>query len=214
MECTGRNFITPVSTPRNLITCVLTICHVKPRRSTASEQKRLDLRPLSPALRNLWLLLFTSPSTPIGRSRIFPWSRLGHCRTHFSCASLYTIIIYLQWEDQHEGITCEQFAAWKEANDPEFQAAGLAAHLKRNGIGIVIRGPLWLFCHSPLVWACDIYYETTAEALFRGDPRGRVKCPLNGCILWTGLGRGLLIINQQNLFYSALESVAVVITSS
>ena len=43
--------------------------------------------------------------------------------------------ICLQWEDQHEGITCEQFAAWKEANDPEFQAAGLAAHLKMNGIG-------------------------------------------------------------------------------
>ena len=55
--------------------------------------------------------------------------------THFSCAGLYTTVICLQWEDQHEGITCEQFAAWKEANDPEFQAAGLAAHLKMNGIG-------------------------------------------------------------------------------
>ena len=65
------------------------------------------------------------------------WSRWGHCQTHFSCAGLhyYTTIICLQWEDQHEGITCEQFAAWKEANDPEFQAAGLAAHLKMNGIG-------------------------------------------------------------------------------
>ncbi|XP_031570397.1 E3 ubiquitin-protein ligase RNF31-like [Actinia tenebrosa] len=39
-----------------------------------------------------------------------------------------------QWEDQHEGITCEQFAAWKTANDPEAQAHGLAAHLKENGI--------------------------------------------------------------------------------
>ncbi len=26
-----------------------------------------------------------------------------------------------QWEVQHEGITCEEFAAWKEANDPDNQ---------------------------------------------------------------------------------------------
>ena len=36
---------------------VLTICHVKLTQSTALEQKRFDLRSLSPALRNLWLLL-------------------------------------------------------------------------------------------------------------------------------------------------------------
>ena len=46
--------------------------------------------------------------------------------------------MHKQWEDQHEGISCEQFAAWKEANDPEFQAAGLAAHLKMNGIGTLL----------------------------------------------------------------------------
>ena len=51
-----------------------------------------------------------------------------HCQqcTCFKCKR--------QWEDQHEGTTCEQFAAWKEANDPEFQATGLAAYLKMNGI--------------------------------------------------------------------------------
>jgi len=41
----------------------------------------------------------------------------------------------LQWEDQHEGISCEAFQAWKEANDPETQALGLARHLEENGIG-------------------------------------------------------------------------------
>ena len=41
----------------------------------------------------------------------------------------------LQWEDQHEGISCEAFQAWKEANDPETQAMGLARHLEENGIG-------------------------------------------------------------------------------
>ena len=45
------------STPRNLITHILTICYVKPTQRTALEQKRFDLRSLSPALRNLWLLL-------------------------------------------------------------------------------------------------------------------------------------------------------------
>ena len=40
-----------------------------------------------------------------------------------------------QWEDQHEGVSCQQFQAWKEANDPEHQAAGLAKILEENGIG-------------------------------------------------------------------------------
>ncbi|XP_028391696.1 LOW QUALITY PROTEIN: uncharacterized protein LOC114516423 [Dendronephthya gigantea] len=39
-----------------------------------------------------------------------------------------------QWEDQHEGITCQEFARWKEENDEEYQMAGLAGHLARNGI--------------------------------------------------------------------------------
>ena len=41
----------------NLITRDLTICHVKLMQSTALEEKRFDLRSLSPALRNPWLLL-------------------------------------------------------------------------------------------------------------------------------------------------------------
>ena len=46
------------------------------------------------------------------------------------------ITCYPQWEDQHQGISCEDFQAWKEANDPELQAMGLARHLEENGIGI------------------------------------------------------------------------------
>ena len=38
---------------------VLTIDHVKLMQSTAFEQKRFDLRSLSPALSNLWLLRVT-----------------------------------------------------------------------------------------------------------------------------------------------------------
>ena len=43
--------------PYNLIMRVLTICLVKLTQSTALEQMRFDLRSLSPALPNLWLLL-------------------------------------------------------------------------------------------------------------------------------------------------------------
>ncbi|XP_059497740.1 E3 ubiquitin-protein ligase RNF31 [Stegostoma tigrinum] len=38
------------------------------------------------------------------------------------------------WEPQHQGISCEDFQNWKRENDPEYQAQGLAAYLKENGI--------------------------------------------------------------------------------
>ena len=44
-----------LSTTRNLITHVLTICHIKLMQRTALEQKRFDLLTLSPTLHNLWL---------------------------------------------------------------------------------------------------------------------------------------------------------------
>ena len=39
-----------------------------------------------------------------------------------------------RWEDQHEGLSCQAFLEWKRLNDEDFQAEGLAAHLKENGI--------------------------------------------------------------------------------
>ena len=45
------------SITRNLITRVLTICHVKLAQSTTMEQKRFDLQSLSSALCDLYLLL-------------------------------------------------------------------------------------------------------------------------------------------------------------
>ena len=44
-----------LSTTHNLITHVLTICHIKLMQRTALEQKRFDLLTLSPTLHNLWL---------------------------------------------------------------------------------------------------------------------------------------------------------------
>lgn len=40
----------------------------------------------------------------------------------------------MQWEKQHENITCEKFAEWKELNDPDVQAEGVAKHLQVHGI--------------------------------------------------------------------------------
>lgn len=48
--------------------------------------------------------------------------------------SAFTFPLPIQWEDQHEGMTCDQFSQWKADNDPEAQKAGLAAYLAVNGI--------------------------------------------------------------------------------
>ena len=38
------------------------------------------------------------------------------------------------WEPQHEGISCQDFARWKEENNPDNQAAGLEQHMAEHGI--------------------------------------------------------------------------------
>ncbi|XP_011310106.1 uncharacterized protein LUBEL isoform X2 [Fopius arisanus] len=50
------------------------------------------------------------------------------------CRSVTCAFCRRPWEKQHEGTTCEQFSAWKDENDPDNQAAGLAQHLADNGI--------------------------------------------------------------------------------
>ena len=45
-----------------------------------------------------------------------------------------SINVIFQWEQVHEGISCDAFAKWKEDNDPEFQAQGVAKHLAECGI--------------------------------------------------------------------------------
>ena len=64
-----------LSNPRNLITRVLTLCHVKLTQSTLLEQKRFNLRSLLPALRNLWLLLKLD-SPILGRVTTTAWHQL------------------------------------------------------------------------------------------------------------------------------------------
>ncbi|XP_053677164.1 E3 ubiquitin-protein ligase lubel [Anopheles nili] len=50
------------------------------------------------------------------------------------CGSITCATCRKQWESQHEGLTCEKFAEWKEANDPELQAEGVQRHLQTHGI--------------------------------------------------------------------------------
>ncbi|XP_076856824.1 E3 ubiquitin-protein ligase RNF31-like [Brachyhypopomus gauderio] len=38
------------------------------------------------------------------------------------------------WEEQHEGLSCNDFQAWKRENDPDYQKQGLAGFLRDNGI--------------------------------------------------------------------------------
>ncbi|XP_029170932.1 uncharacterized protein LOC114940417 isoform X2 [Nylanderia fulva] len=50
------------------------------------------------------------------------------------CRSVTCAFCRRPWEKQHERISCEKFAVWKDENDPDNQAAGLAKHLADNGI--------------------------------------------------------------------------------
>ena len=61
------------------------------------------------------------------------------------------VFMLLQWQVQHEGLSCEAFEEWKQANDPERQAAGLARHLEENGIGQYI----WPFLCASVVVNAD-----------------------------------------------------------
>ncbi|XP_049530928.1 E3 ubiquitin-protein ligase lubel-like isoform X4 [Anopheles darlingi] len=50
------------------------------------------------------------------------------------CGSITCASCRKPWEAQHEGLTCEKYAEWKEANDPELQAEGVQRHLQTHGI--------------------------------------------------------------------------------
>ncbi|XP_046562872.1 uncharacterized protein LOC124271750 [Haliotis rubra] len=61
----------------------------------------------------------------------------GHGQLSMTCQQCFKKTCFLckkQWEDQHEGLTCEEFTQWKFDNDPENQAVGLAKVLEESGI--------------------------------------------------------------------------------
>lgn len=50
------------------------------------------------------------------------------------CGSVTCATCRKPWEKQHEGLTCDKFAEWRELNDPDQQAEGVAKHLQIHGI--------------------------------------------------------------------------------
>ncbi|TMW50930.1 hypothetical protein DOY81_004003 [Sarcophaga bullata] len=50
------------------------------------------------------------------------------------CGSVTCAQCRKPWQKQHEGISCDQYAEWESANDPEVQAKGVQQHLEHNGI--------------------------------------------------------------------------------
>ena len=51
------------------------------------------------------------------------------------CSIFKKLKFVIQWEAAHDGLSCNQFAAWKIDNDAELQAQGLAAYLNEEDIG-------------------------------------------------------------------------------
>ncbi|XP_059093166.1 uncharacterized protein LOC131888343 isoform X2 [Tigriopus californicus] len=50
------------------------------------------------------------------------------------CRAMSCSKCLVPWESAHENISCQAFAEWKEANDPDNQAKGLEKHLEEHGI--------------------------------------------------------------------------------
>lgn len=50
------------------------------------------------------------------------------------CGSITCSQCRKPWETQHDGLTCDKFAEWKEANDPDKQVEGVQKHLQIHGI--------------------------------------------------------------------------------
>lgn len=42
--------------------------------------------------------------------------------------------MFLQWSQNHDGLSCEQYAAWLADNDPEISVAAVQQHLRENGL--------------------------------------------------------------------------------
>ncbi|XP_060601251.1 E3 ubiquitin-protein ligase RNF31-like [Ruditapes philippinarum] len=51
-----------------------------------------------------------------------------------SCKKKTCFMCKIKWEEQHDGLSCEEYEQWKIDNDPEKQAKGVKLYLEENGI--------------------------------------------------------------------------------
>ena len=102
------------STSCNLITRVLTVCHVKLTQNTALQQKCFDLQLLSPALPNLWLLLVINMIFRLSkvwrvRDQLLEavWDKhRGFSTTHFLCTRGFSYMV--SWDNWAKERLCNR----------------------------------------------------------------------------------------------------------
>ncbi|GJQ83843.1 hypothetical protein Trydic_g5700 [Trypoxylus dichotomus] len=148
-EC-AKNYYTVQITDRNIMDCTCPFCKA-PNLTEISEDE------LSDYFANLDILLkgIVEPQVhELFQSKLrdrtlmqdphFKWC--AQCSSGFianprqkrlicpDCRSVTCANCRRPWEKQHEGINCEKFAEWKEANDPDNQASGVSKHLAEHGI--------------------------------------------------------------------------------
>ncbi|KAK9728254.1 IBR domain, a half RING-finger domain [Popillia japonica] len=146
-EC-AKNYYTVQITDRNIMDCTCPFCK-SPNLSEISEDEQSDY------FANLDILLksIVEPQVhELFQSKLrdrtlmqdphFKWC--AQCSSGFianprqkrlicpDCRSVTCANCRRPWEKQHEGITCEKFAEWKEANDPDNQASAVAKHLAEH----------------------------------------------------------------------------------
>ncbi|KAJ7313157.1 hypothetical protein JRQ81_004430 [Phrynocephalus forsythii] len=97
------------------------------------------------------------------------------------CRKSFCVQCKRQWEPQHQGLSCDEFQEWKRANDPEYQAQGLAAYLQENGIAC----PKCKFSYALARGGCMHFQCTQCRHHFCSGCYGAFyapnKCPIQDC---------------------------------
>ncbi|XP_007479924.1 E3 ubiquitin-protein ligase RNF31 [Monodelphis domestica] len=105
------------------------------------------------------------------------------------CHQTFCVRCKRQWEEQHQGRSCEDFQSWKRANDPEYQAQGLAMYLQENGIdcpkckfsyALARGGCMHFHCTQCRHQFCSGCYSAFYAKNKCPDPNCRVKKSLHG----------------------------------
>ncbi|XP_006835466.1 PREDICTED: E3 ubiquitin-protein ligase RNF31 isoform X2 [Chrysochloris asiatica] len=105
------------------------------------------------------------------------------------CHQTFCVRCKRQWEEQHQGRSCEDFQNWKRTNDPEYQAQGLAMYLQENGIdcpkckfsyALARGGCMHFHCTQCRHQFCSGCYNAFYAKNKCPDPNCRVKKSLHG----------------------------------
>ncbi|XP_047545279.1 E3 ubiquitin-protein ligase lubel isoform X2 [Vanessa atalanta] len=148
-EC-ARHYFTVQITERSIVDCVCPYCK-EPELENLSEDDWLDyFAHMDILLKTLLEIevheLFQRKlrDRTLAKDPNFKWC--VECSSGFfvhpkqkklrcpECKSITCSSCRKQWTVNHDGITCEQYAAWLEDNDPEKSIAAVQQHLRENGL--------------------------------------------------------------------------------